>query len=192
MITDYPEYAEINGKKYKIDTDYRTALWCFDVINDDTITDYERAMAIVYLLFDFIPKEDFLLFFEKAEKFLEYNGNEKQKKIQKNRKIDMDFNKDRKYIMASFLSDFKMDINKTPLHFWEFIDLIEGLKEDCILNRIRDIRNIDPTKIKDDETRKRIKEAQEFYSLGSPKKKITKEQQKNVNEILQKLGIERK
>ena len=166
MITDYPEYAEINGKKYKIDTDYRTALWCFDVINDDTITDYERAMAIVYLLFDFIPKEDFLLFFEKAEKFLEYNGNEKQKKIQKNRKIDMDFNKDRKYIMASFLSDFKMDINKTPLHFWEFIDLIEGLKEDCILNRIRDIRNIDPTKIKDDETRKRIKEAQEFYSLG--------------------------
>ena len=49
----FPEYAEINGKKYKINTSYKVALKCLDVINDSDITDLERALAVVFLLFWF-------------------------------------------------------------------------------------------------------------------------------------------
>ena len=31
----YPEYAEIDGRKYKINTDYRYALQCFKIINQN-------------------------------------------------------------------------------------------------------------------------------------------------------------
>ena len=46
----YPEYMEIDGKDYKINTDYRVALACFRAINDDEINDTERSLAIITLL----------------------------------------------------------------------------------------------------------------------------------------------
>ena len=46
----YPEYAEIDGKQYKLNTDFKVALKCFEVIEDDLICDEERSLAIIYLL----------------------------------------------------------------------------------------------------------------------------------------------
>lgn len=185
----YPEYAEINGKKYKIDTDYRTALRCFDIINDKEITDYERALAIIYLLFDFIPEKDLNLFLEKARIFLSHNENKKNKN---NGKRDIDFKNDRSYINASFMSDFHLDISKEKMHFWQYIELIEGLKDDCILNKIRDIRNCDLKEIKDEAKRKRIKEAKEFFKIEEEKPLPTKKQVESMNELYKIVGIERK
>ena len=59
----YPEYAEVAGKRYKINTDYRVALKCFEVIEDTDICDEERALAVIYLLFGEVPTnqlDDFL------------------------------------------------------------------------------------------------------------------------------------
>lgn len=182
----YPEYAEINGQKYKIDTSYKTALKCFEVINDETITDYERALAIIYLLFDFIPKDDINIFLKKVAIFLECN---KKNDKTKNKKKDIDFQKDRGYINASFMSDYHLDITKEDIHFWLFIELIEGLKEDCILNRIRDIRNCNLQEITDEKTRNKIKEAKQYFSLEEDTKKPTKEQQESANEFYKQLGL---
>lgn len=181
----YPEYAEIKGKKYKIDTRYTTALKCFEVIDDKTITDFERALAIVYLLFDMIPEEDFDIFLEKATIFLECG--EKERKELKKKKKDFDFKKDFKYIVASFMSDYKTNLSKEDLHFWFFIELIAGLKDDCILNKIRDIRNCDPSKITDKELKNKVIEAKEFYDLEE--KVATKEQQKSADEFYKNLII---
>lgn len=185
MSFDYPEYAEIKGKKYKIDTNYKTALRCFEVVNDNKITDYERALAIVYLLFDFIPKKNFNLFLEKAIIFLECNKQDKvtSKKIKK----DFDFLKDYSLIVASFMSDFHINISIENLHFWYFIELIEGLKDDCILNKVRDIRNIDLSKVTDKETKDRLIEAKQFYSLEE--KVATKEQQESADEFYRQLNL---
>lgn len=182
----YPEYAEIDGKKYKIDTDYKTALKCFEVINDETITNYERALAIIYLLFDFIPKDNINLFLEKVTIFLECN--KKDEKI-KNGKKDIDFQKDRGFINASFMSDYHLDITKEDIHFWLFIELIEGLKNDCILNKVRDIRNCDLKEITDKKTRDKIKEAKQYFSLEENIKKPTKEQLNSANEFYKQLSL---
>lgn len=185
MSFDYPEYAEINGKKYKIDTDYRTALRCFEVVNDSKITDYERALAIVYLLFDIIPKKNFNLFLEKAIIFLECGENNKTTK--RNIKKDFDFLKDYGLIVASFMSDFHINISVEKLHFWYFVKLIEGLKDDCILNKVRDIRNVDLSKVTDKETRDRLAEAKQFYELDD--KVPTKEQEKSALDFYENLKI---
>ena len=65
----YPKHVTIGGVKYPINTDFRVALKCFDIINDETIGDTERTYAVVYKLFGLIPKdEDMHIFVEKVER----------------------------------------------------------------------------------------------------------------------------
>jgi len=189
MYIDYPEYAEINGKQYKIDTDFNVALKCFEIVEDDTITDYERAIAIVYLLFDFIPEDkDLNLFLQKASLFLQCGKDEIE---QKSNKKDMDFVQDKNYINASFMSDYKIDLSKEKMHFWQFISLIEGLTENSALNRLRDFRNFDAKEIKDAKKRAEIIEGQKKVALkqDKPKIELTKEQQESMERLNKILGI---
>ena len=62
----YPEYAEVKGKRYKINTDYRVALRCFEVIEYTSIRDQERALADVFLLFGEVPREEMEEYAESA------------------------------------------------------------------------------------------------------------------------------
>lgn len=185
----YPEYAEIKGEKYKIDTNYQTALKCFEVIEDETITDYERALAIIYLLFDFIPNENLDLFLEKAKIYLQCGKTEKE---QNENKKDMDFFQDRSYINSSFMSDYHIDLSKTDLHFWQFIELLEGLTEQCSLNRLRDLRNYDLSQIKNAKERNKIQKAQKKVALKNKNNKInlTKEEIENIDEFYKLAKIE--
>lgn len=187
----YPEYAEINGQEYKIDTSFRTALKCFEVIEDNEITDIERAWAIVYLLFDFIPKKNLDLFLKKSMLYLQCGESTEQ---QNSKKRDMDFIQDQKYINSSFMSDYNIDLSKQDLHFWQYIELIQGLTESSSLNRIRNIRNYDLSSIKDEKTKKKIIEAQKQVELKERQvnTKLTKEQEKGVDNFYKLTGIKRK
>lgn len=185
----YPEYAEINGVEYKIDTNFETALRCFEVIEDNTITDYERALAVVYLLFDFIPEDNLEMFLDKAKQYLQCGKTETE---QNENKKDMDFVQDRKYINSSFMSDYHIDLSKTKLHFWQFVELLEGLTESCSLNRVRDLRNYELSDIKDSKERRKIEKAQKQVALKQNPKEITEEQQKNVDTFYQLTGLNRK
>lgn len=178
----YPEYAEIDGKEYKIDTDFRTALRCFDIIDDDSICDEERARAIVYLIFDFIPEDEVLeKFLNKATIFLQCG---KTTEEQQNSKQDMDFTQDRGFINASFMSDYHIDLTKEKMHFWQFIELIEGLTENCCLNRVREIRNYDLSEEKDSKIRERMKKAKKAVAL---KHKKTSKEKDYSNEEIEKM-----
>ena len=47
----YPKYVLIEDKKYRINTDFRVAIRCNKIALDESIGDFERALAIIYLLF---------------------------------------------------------------------------------------------------------------------------------------------
>lgn len=46
-----PEYVKVDGELYKINTDFRVALECNKIAEDENIGDYERSLAIIYKLF---------------------------------------------------------------------------------------------------------------------------------------------
>lgn len=46
-----PRYVKVNGKLYKINTDFRQAIEVEKIVRDDTIGDFEKMLAIVYTLF---------------------------------------------------------------------------------------------------------------------------------------------
>ena len=135
---NYPEYIEVNGNEYKIDTDYRVALTCLKIAQDSSISNAERFYAILCLLLGTeVKKEDEKEAFRKCAIYLRCGHEENPT----NDEIDMDYEQDSGYISASFRSCYQMDLKKENLHWWEYNDLIAGFGEQEILSRVRYIRN---------------------------------------------------
>lgn len=173
----YPKYAEVAGVRYAINTDYRVALRCFDVIDDPDICDEERALAIIFLLFGDVPTDNLGEFLRIAGDYLRC-GEKAEKQVSGTR--DMDFKADEKYIAASFMSDYQIDISSVDMHFWQYINLIQGLTEHSILSRVRDLRNYDLEEIKDPKAKAKMVKAKEAVALPE---KFTKAEQDAIDEF---------
>ena len=173
----YPEYAEICGKRYKINTDFREALRCFGVIEDTGISDEERALAVVYILFGEVPTDNLDEFLRIAGTYLRCGENET---AQAAGERDIDFVADEKYIAASFMSDYQIDISKVQMHFWQYIHLVEGFTERSIMSRVREIRNLDLGELKDPKTRAKVAKAKSALALPE---KFSSDEQKTIDEF---------
>lgn len=152
-MNDYPTEIEINGRRYKIRTDFRVAIQCEELARDTSISDYERPMAIVFTLFedlDVRDEKELETALKLAKKYLSCN---KEPKDGESKEPDMSFIQDWSYIEASFMSDYHIDLSKEEMHWWKFFDLMNGLTEKCVLNRIRYVRTFDISEIKNPKDR---------------------------------------
>lgn len=193
---NYPRVAKIDDKVYPINTDFRTAIECNRIAEDESINDLERALAIIYTLFGeegINTPDHYEKLLEIAKKYLlcgkEFNE-------ETNEKPDMDFIQDMDYIEASFMSDYHIDLTETKMHWWKFYNLMNGLSNSelgncCVLNRIRNLRNYDVSEIKDARERDKIIKAKNQVALKKQEKevKLTEEQQKSVDEFYKALGF---
>ena len=197
---NYPEYIKINGKEYKINTDFRVAIKCNEIAEDKTIKDYERAVGIIYVLFGDEALNDaeknpelYQKFLNGALKYLVCGKELEQKKEQP----DMDFIEDEGYIRSSFQYDYKYDpYEKDYVHWYKYMNDLNNLSNDefgicCVLSRIRNIRTADLSKIKDSKERNRMKEAQDRVALKKYSKEynLTKEQEKSMEELNKIIGL---
>lgn len=198
MYLNNPEYVKVGDKKYKINTDFRVAIECNNIAQDDSIGNTERPLAIIYKLFgdEALKKEnakDWDKLLELATKYLTLNKDTND--VDNNTEIDMDFNEDMDYIEASFMSDYGIDLTKENMHWWKFYNLIEGLSNSelgncCVLNRIRNLRNFDVSKIKDSKEREKMARAKEMVSLNKKHEvHLTKEQEESMEQLNKIIGF---
>lgn len=192
---EYPKYVKINDKKYAINTDFRVAIECNRIAEDTSIGDFERVLGIIYTLYGdegINACDDYERLLELGLKYLscgiEVDNNTEEP--------DMDFVEDMDYIEASFMSDYKIDLSNTEMHWWKFLNLMNGLSNSeigncCVLNRIRNLRNYDTKDIKDQKERDKIEKAKKQVALKKNKKenKITKEQEESMNKLNELLGL---
>lgn len=193
---DYPKFVKVNDKKYAINTDFRIAIECNRIAEDTSIGDFERALAIIYKLFGdegINAQDDYERLLELAIKYLSCG---KEVSGSSSEESDMDFIEDMDYIEASFMSDYNIDLTSVEMHWWKFYKLINGLSNSemgncCVLNRVRNLRNFDTKDIKDQKERDRIEKAKKQVALKKNKKedKITKEQEKSMEELNKLLGL---
>ena len=193
---NYPEFAEVNGKKYKINTDFRVAIECNEIALDDSIGEYERALAVIYKLFG----DEGLNDYENHERLLElgrvFLACGKEIDTNSGEEADMDFVQDMDYIEASFMSDYSIDLTNVEMHWWKFFNLMNGLSNSemgncCVLNRVRNLRTYDTKDIKDQKQLAKIEEAKRKVALKKRVKvtKLTKEQERNIENYLKMSGI---
>lgn len=191
-----PEYVIVNGRKYKINTDYRIALKYNEIVQDEDISPYEKVLGGILMFYGEVG----LAFPEDLEElskgiltFLKGRPSSVTGKQAKPNVVkDMDYNKDFGLIVASMRSDYGIDIEKEKIHWWTFFDYLNGLSTECALNKVREIRRRDLSKEKDREEKSRIKELKDLYSLEEKKVDLNKEQIQGVETFYQLTGIERK
>lgn len=182
-MTSYPQYARVGQNKYKINTDYKIAIEC-DQIARSNVSEEERGLAILYKLFgdDALEKpEDWQELLNIGVKYLRC-GKEVSKN-EENIEENMSFIQDKDYIEASFLSDYNIDLeNIQTMHWWKFYNLLCGLTENCVLNRVRFVREFDISQIKDSKEKEKWIKQKKQVEL---KKEKTAEE-KRLDELFEK------
>lgn len=194
---DYPKYVIVEGKKYAINTDFRVAIECNRIAEDETIGDLERALGVIYELFGeegINTPNHYEKLLEMAKKYLSCG-----KEIEDTKeKPDMDYIEDRDYIASSFQYDYKYDPYQMEyVHWWKYFNDLNNLSNSefgncCVLNRVRNLRNYDTRQIKDSKERQKIEKAKQQVALKKykPKKKeATDEQMKSAKEFLKGIGL---
>ena len=199
MFLNNPEYVKIGDKKYKINTDFRVAIECNNIAQDDSIGNTERPLAIIYKLFGdegLDNPKNWEKLLELGIKYLSLGKDTSG--VDNNTEIDMDFSEDMDYIEASFMSDYNIDLANTEMHWYKFYNLINGLSNSelgncCVLNRVRNLRTFDLSQIKDSKERERLAKAKEMVALKNTKKEVelTKEQEESMNKLNEIIGFKK-
>lgn len=179
-----PEFVKIGDKKYKINTDFKVALECNEISENETIGEYEKALAVIYKLFNDEGLKDKYNHNKLLELGLKYLlcGKESEKQAS-NEKPNMCFKQDWGYIVASFRSDYHIDLENGKIHWWTFNDLLNGLTEECVLNRVRYIRDYDISEVKDTKERQAWIKRKKLVELKTDRK-ITTEQEESAEQFL--------
>lgn len=175
-MNNYPKFAQIKNVKYKINTDYRVTLEC-EKVAQSNVPEEEKALAIIYLLFGdrgLRDSENWQELLEVGLKYLrcgkEIIDNDEETEV------DMDFEQDWEYIKASFFYDYKIKLTqKKYMHWWEFYNLLCGLSENCILSRVRFVRNYDISQIKDSKEYEKMARQKEMLMIKKESKKTAEE-----------------
>lgn len=171
-MINYPKFAKIGEEKYKINTDYRIALKCNEVIQSN-IQDEERSLAVIYLLFGDKGLNDSHNWNKLLNIAIKYLRCGREIEEENDEEPNMSFEQDERYIRASFFSDYKIDLTKTYMHWWQFYDLLCGLTEDCVLNRVRFVRDFDISQIKD---------GKEYEKWAKQKEQVALKHEKSLEE----------
>lgn len=178
-----PEFAKVNNKKYKINTDFRVAIKCNEISLDNTINSYEKTLAIIYLLYGeegLNDSDNYEQLLNLAYKYL--NCGVEKVDDEEQEEPDMDFVQDQKLIESSFKYDYGYNPYQLKyLHWWDFYNDVCNLSNSefgscCVLSRVRTLRTYDTSQIKDLETREKIERAKQRVALHKVKEQKSEEQ----------------
>ena len=200
-----PNYVRVGDKKYKLNTSYKTAIECNEIAQNVEIGDYERALGIIYTLYGddgLNSHEDWQKLLELGIKYLSLGIDIKMANNETS-EPDFDYIQDMDYIKSSFMFDYGIDLDKEPdMHWWTFSRLLNGLSNSefgtcCILNRVRNLRNLDLSQIKDAKERSRLAKAKEEVKLKprnvkEASQEYTQEEKNSINRFYKEMGILRK
>lgn len=137
ILTDkLPTKIRINDKIYDINYDFRTVINILIALEDDELTDNEKAYIMVKKLYkEDIPEEEFYLACEKAVQFIDCNGSFNSKSSSSQRIYS--YKQDGGYIFSGINSTHHIDLEKeTNLHWWKFMNLFMDMSPDCMFGEI--------------------------------------------------------
>lgn len=166
LIENYPKHIYVDGKAYRIDTDFRRWIGLNEALLDKNLEPEDLNYLILSLFRDELPSNG-----SEAGKeiirFLLGNINERQngKHKAKSKRV-MSFLYDGDYILGAFMECYHIDLIKIHyMHWWHFLALLNALNSECELKKRMSYRSIDLSKIKDKKERARIRKIQNEIAL---------------------------
>ena len=188
LTEQLPTAVEIDGITYELDTDFRTCLTIIMAFEDLELTDYEKQMVMLDLLYKEIP-EDIKEACRLAVKFLDCGEDPESKGLHDDGAGRLySFQQDAKYIYSAIKQSHSVDLETIDyLHWWKFCYMFLDLREDCFFHRLVHLR-------RQKNLRKMTKEEKELYYriqdiVDLPEVK-TSEELKAANEFMKLLNGE--
>ena len=203
-----PEQVEVDGKLYKINSDFRTSIQ-FEILmqkkeltkkqkefaNELCLLDKEMDRETAELLAKYkdglelyypeIPNDingaiNAMLWFYECGK---ENIDKKKSKKSGSRKKIYDYNYDADYIYAAFFEQYHIDLAEQELHWWKFSALFSALSEDCMISKIITYRVID-TKGMEKEQKAFYNRMKRLYQLPEDISEEERERQDKITQAL--------
>ncbi|XZM33943.1 bacteriophage Gp15 family protein [Clostridium perfringens] len=191
LIDIVPTHVEIDNKKYKINTDFRTSILFELLIQDNSLEQKEKLIKALELYYPVIPKNieeaiEKILWFYKCGKDFQYGDSSKSKNSSRTkRELEYSFEYDDGYIYAAFLDQYNIDLQDINyLHWWKFRAMFNSLKEDNLIVKMMGYRSVNLSEITDKEQRKQIKKMKELYKLPKIVDKESEEYRLSIEEAL--------
>lgn len=165
-----PDSVEIDGKKYRIITDFREWLRFSDLLGDDSV-DERQKLSLMLEWFEEPPPPGrieeaisaLIAFCANADK-----TEKKPKKHSNSGKKILSWSFDSPYIYAAFLSVYRIDLlNVKYMHWHMFLALFNALPEDTPIRQRMAYRAVNTADIKDKKERQRIRRIQSEIRIPS-------------------------
>lgn len=186
MIACLPKTLNIQGKDYRIKSDYRVALLIFEIINDKDLSENTKFNLILDALYVDKPKlKDVEEALNQATWFL--NGGKEIKLNDTNKQKLMDWNQDEQIIFSAINKVANKEVRAEEyLHWWTFLGYFNEI-QDGLFSTIISIR-----KKLTDKSKKLEPYEKEFYEnnkdLVDLKQKHTQEELDEIQACLEILN----
>ena len=138
ILTDQlPTAVEIDGREYKLNTDFRVCLRIILAFEDPGLTQEEKQWVLLANLYPVLP-DNLTTAFELGMKFMD-GGHDGEEKEEMSLRL-YSFSQDSNFIFAAFRQTHGIDLETTDLHWWKFLALFMDLGVDttfCSLTGLR-------------------------------------------------------
>lgn len=154
-----PTTFEFEGREYSFNLSFDRVLDVIEVKDDSELTNEDKMDVIFEILqieCDYQDRERILGFVfdefisSKKEDLIEYDmkGNVMPKREKPEEEATLSFTQDAGLIYASFRQAYNINLfnEYDNLHWFEFIELLNGLPESTVLSQVRHIRSWKPSK----------------------------------------------
>lgn len=139
MLGMLPQTLNINGRAYKIRSDYRDILQIIAAFGDKELSDEEKAYVCLKRLFiamESIPKSDYQAAYEAAVAFIEchISDHKPSPKV-------VNWEKDEQLIFPAINKVAGMEVRAVPyIHWWTFLGYFQSIDREDIWGFILTIR----------------------------------------------------
>ena len=139
MLGTLPQTLNINGRAYKIRSDYRNILQIIAAFGDKELSDEEKAYVCLKRLFvamESIPKSDYQDAYEAAVTFIECHISDRKPSP----KV-VNWEKDEQLIFPAINKVAGMEVRAVPyMHWWTFLGYFQSIDREDIWGFILTIR----------------------------------------------------
>lgn len=168
---------------FKIKTSYKQGIK-FELLMQDKEISEEERIKLVLRIFYYEKDLEKMETYEELEKRINdvlwfYRCGEEKKAsrtIETNKQKQIySYEFDSKLIYSAFRKEYKINLQKEDLHWWEFKGMFESLSDSNKIVEVMGYRAMDTSKIKDKQERKRYRKLQKIYALPDMRSEEEKE-----------------
>ena len=179
LVDRLPDSIEVCGGSYAIHTDYRYWIRFETIMLDGTLEDVVKIATLLTLCYKELPPslpEAFsamLAFYLGRD--MEGQGDGKKKTGGGRRPPVYSFEHDADYIYSAFWSQYRIDLQKEQLHWYQFKALFKSLSDDNQFVKMMEYRAVDLATVKDKAQKSFYRRMKALYRLPDNRTEAEKE-----------------